>query len=318
LQVVQAMAKAEDLSMKFGVCIPNFGETASVDGLRTVALEAEKMGYDSVWTTDHILMPAQSGTPYERIFESVTSLAYLAALTSTARLGVSSLVLALRNPAVVVKQLATIDQFSGGRVMLATGAGWNESEFVHLGSNFHDRGRRLDESIGLIRQLWVSGANAKFEGRKIPHKFSKVVFEPRPIQKKLTMWISGNSDAAMRRAATLGDAWHPNVYPLDLFKELVSKFRGIPGAKDKAICARVALNPKATKPEYAGPQGERRLMLTGNMPENKVTISELEKLGVSYLVVNPSTNGRIPVSDQVASLRIFAEEFIRKSDYISS
>ena len=312
------MLEIEDLSMKFGVCVPNFGETASVDGLRIVAVEAEKMGYDSVWTTDHILMPARSGTPYERIFESVTSLAYLAALTSTARLGVSSLVLALRNPAVVVKQLATIDHFSGGRVMLATGAGWNESEFVHLGSNFHDRGRRLDESIRLIRGLWVSGADAKFEGRKIPHKFSKAVFEPRPIQKTLTIWISGNSDAAMRRAATLGDAWHPNVYPLDLFKELISKFREIPGAKDKAICARVALNPKTTSPEYTGPQGERRLMLTGNMPENKRTLSELEKLGVSYLLVNPSTKGKIPVSDQVASLRIFAEEFIRKSDYICS
>jgi probable F420-dependent oxidoreductase len=312
------LEKTEDLRMKFGVCIPNFGETASVDGLRTVALEAEKMGYDSVWTTDHILMPSQSGTPYERIFESVTSLAYLAALTSTAKLGVSSLTVALRNPAVVVKQLATIDHFSGGRVMLAAGAGWNESEFVHLGSNFHDRGRRLDESIRLIRELWVSGSDAKFEGGKIPHKFSKVVFEPRPIQKKLTIWISGNSKAAMRRAATAGDAWHPNVYPLDVFRELVSEFRGIPGAKDKAICARVALNPKATKPEYTGPQGERRLMLTGNMPENRKTISELEKLGVSYLLVNPSTDGRIPVPDQVAGLRMLAEELIRKSDYIAS
>jgi probable F420-dependent oxidoreductase len=318
LQVVQALLETEDLSMKFGVCIPNFGETASVDGLRTVALEAEKMGYDSVWTTDHILMPAQSATPYERIFESVTSLAYLAALTSTARLGVSSLILAMRNPAVVVKQLATIDHFSGGRVMLATSAGWNESEFAHLGSNFHDRGRRLDESIRLIRELWVSGADAKFEGRKIPHKFSKAVFEPRPIQKKLTIWIGGNSKAAMRRAATIGDAWHPNVYPLNVFRELVSEFRGIPGAKDKGICARVALNPKATKPEYTGPQGERRLTLTSNMPENKKTISELEKLGVSYMLVNPSPDGRIPVSDQVASLRMLAQEFIRKSDYIAS
>jgi probable F420-dependent oxidoreductase len=302
--------------MKFGVCIPNFGETASVDGLRTVAIEAEKMGYDSIWTTDHILMSAQSGTPYERIFESVTSLAYLAALTSTAKLGVSSLVMAMRNPVVLAKQLATIDHFSGGRVMLATGAGWNEREFVHLGSNFHDRGRRLNESIRLIRKLWAGGADAKFEGRKIPHKFSKVMFEPAPIQKKLTIWISGTSKAAMRRAATIGDAWHPNVYPLDVFRELVSEFRRIPGGKDKRICVRIGLNPKATKPEYAGPQGERRLMLAGNMPENRKTISELEKLGVSYMLVNPTTDGRVTINNQVASLRMLAEEFIRKSDYI--
>jgi hypothetical protein len=245
-------------------------------------------------------------------------LAYLAALTSTVRLGVSSLITALRNPVVVVKQLATIDHLSGGRVMFATSAGWNESEFVHLGSNFHDRGRRLDESIRLIRELWVGGADAKFEGRRIPHKFSRVVFEPRPIQKKLTIWIGGDSGAAMRRAATIGDAWHPNVYPLDVFKELVSEFRGIPEAKDKEICPRIALNPKATKPEYKGPQGERRLMLTGNMPENEKMISELEKLGISYMLVNPNPDGKIPVSDQVASLSRFAENFIRKSDYIAS
>ncbi len=115
--------------MKFGVCIPNYGENLSVDGLRTVALEAERMGYDSVWTTDHILMTAQSGTPYERIFESITSLAYLAPITSTVKLGISSLIVAMRNPAVVVKQLATIDNFSGGRVMLATSRAGTKASF---------------------------------------------------------------------------------------------------------------------------------------------------------------------------------------------
>jgi alkanesulfonate monooxygenase SsuD/methylene tetrahydromethanopterin reductase-like flavin-dependent oxidoreductase (luciferase family) len=139
--------------MKFGVCIPNYGETLTVDALRTVALEAERMGYDSIWTTDHILMPPQSGTPYERVLESVTTLAYLAALTSSAKLGVSSLIMAMREPVTVTKQLATIDVISGGRVMLATSSGWVEKEFKHLGSDLHTRGRRLDESIQLIRAI---------------------------------------------------------------------------------------------------------------------------------------------------------------------
>lgn len=302
--------------MKFGVCIPNYGETTSVEGLRTVALEAERMGYDSIWTTDHILMSTQSGTPYERIFESLTSLAYLASLTSTVKLGVSSLILAMRNPAVAVKQLATIDQFSGGRVMLATSAGWNEKEFVHVGSNFHDRGRRLDESIRLIRTLWTNGSRANFEGNKIPHKFSNAVFEPRPIQKTLRIWIAGNSAAAMNRAATLGDGWHPNVTPIDVFKERVSEFRNLPKAKDKEICGRIALNPKAATSEYTSPQGERRLILAGNMNENGKIISELEKLGVSYMLVTPSPDGKVPVADQVESLRMLAEAFLRKSKYV--
>jgi probable F420-dependent oxidoreductase len=302
--------------MKFGVCIPNYGETASIDGLRTVALEAERMGYDSVWTTDHILMGPHSGTPYERIFESITCLAYLASITSTVKLGISSLIMAMRNPAVVAKQLATIDHFSGGRVILATSAGWNENEFQHLGSNFHDRGRRLDESIKLIRALWNSHPDAKFEGKKIPHKFTNPKFEPPPIQPKLIIWIAGNSKAAMRRAATLGDAWHPNVAPLDVFRKLVSEFRSMPEAKDKDICVRIGLNSKAPKSEYVSPQGERRLLLAGSMAENKNTVTELEKLGVTHMLVTPSPDGKIPLPDQVVNLRAISEEFIRKSSYI--
>src|SRR5208282_4858455 len=99
-----------DLDLKFGVCIPNYGESFSVEAMRMVAVEAERLGYDSIWTTDHVLMPTESGTPYEKILESITSLAYLAAHTSTVKLGVSSLILAMRNPVVAIKQLASVDQ----------------------------------------------------------------------------------------------------------------------------------------------------------------------------------------------------------------
>ena len=108
--------------MKFGVCVPNYGVTSSVESLTAVAVEAELLGYDSVWTTDHLLMPRNSGTPYERIFDSLASLAYLAPQTKKVKLGVSSLIVAMRNPVVVAKQLASIDAFSGGRVLLAIGA----------------------------------------------------------------------------------------------------------------------------------------------------------------------------------------------------
>jgi probable F420-dependent oxidoreductase len=306
-----------DADMKFGVCIPNYGDTLSVDAMRTVALEAERMGYDSLWTTDHILMPTQSGTPYEKILESVTSLAYLAAHTSTVKLGISSLIMAMRNPVVVAKQLATIDQISGGRVMLATSAGWVEREFTHLGSDFHTRGKRLDESIRLIRTLWGEASTARFRGRTIPHRFSNVVFEPRPTQKHLTIWIAGNSKAAMQRAIRLGDAWHPNVFPLDTFKKLVAQFRNLSGGKDKPICVRIGLSTKTTSSEYVNAQGQRRAILSGNMAENKNTISELQKLGVSYMLVTPNPEGKANLADQVESLRTISENFIRKSGYIA-
>ena len=303
--------------MKFGVCIPNYGETLSVDGMRTVAIEAEKLGYESIWTTDHLLMPTQSGTPYENILESITSLAYLAAHTSTVRLGVSSLIMAMRNPVVAVKQLATIDQLSGGRVMLATSAGWMEKEFAHLGSDFRTRGRRLDESIKLVRKLWSESTNIEFESKRIPHRIRNGVFEPAPMQKHLTIWIAGASEAAMRRAITFGDAWHPNVSPLDKFTKLVAQFRSLRGGKDKPICVRIGLNTKAKDSEYVGPQGDRRIILSKNMTENKNTISELQKLGVSYMLLAPSPEGKTDVADQVESLRAISENFIRKSSYIA-
>ena len=117
----------------------------------------------------------------------------------------------------------------------------------------------------------------------------------------------------MKRAATLGDAWHPNVTPLDTFRSLVSEFRSIPEAKGKDICVRIGLNPKATESEYVSPQGERRLLLSGNMAENKNTVTELEKLGVTHMLVTPSPDGKVPIPDQVLNLRALSEAFIRKS-----
>jgi probable F420-dependent oxidoreductase len=303
--------------MKFGVCIPNYGETLSVDGMRTVAIEAEKMGYHSVWTTDHLLMAHESGTPYESILESITSLAYLAACTSTVKLGVSSLIVAMRNPVVAVKQLATLDQISGGRVILATSAGWNEREFAHLGSDFHTRGKRLDESIKLLRELWTKSTMVNFEGRNIPHKISNGVFQPRPIQKHLTIWIAGGSEAAMRRAIALGDAWHPNVTPLDTFRKTIEQFRNLPGGKEKPISVRIDLNTKTADSIFVGAQGDKRLILTGDMSENKRMVLELQKLGISYMLVTPSPSGATPLGEQVQSLRSISENFIRRSDYIS-
>jgi len=288
--------------MKFGVCVPNYGESSSQEAIRTVALEAERAGCDSVWSTDHILMPINSGTPYERIFDSVTTLSYLASITNRSKLGISSLITAMRNPVVVAKQLATIDNLSDGRIMVATSAGWNEREFAHLGSNFHNRGKRLDASIRLIRALWRG--ETRFKSRILGIDFRNVVFEPRPIQKHLSIWIGGTSEAAMKRAVTLGDGWHPNVQPLDQFTKLVSDFRGIsPDAKTKEICVRIAINTKAEQSEYKSPQGERRIMLSGNQAQNKKILSALAQLGVSYIIAVPSQDGNASVANQVGSIK---------------
>jgi probable F420-dependent oxidoreductase len=293
--------------LKFGVGIPNYGETLSVESLRTVALEAENLGYDSLWTTDHILVQQHSGTPYERIYDSIATLAYLAPQTRKVKLGVSSLIIGMRNPIEVAKKLATVDAFSGGRVLVALGAGWNEKEFGNLGYDFHNRGKRVDESIKLIRALWKG--DTKFQGRYI--HFNDAVFEPKPSSHYLTIWVGGTSKAAMKRAADLGDAWHPNAAPLEQFRKMVSEFRQVsPNAKNKDICMRIGLDAKAPSSEYIGTQGDRRILLSGNMSQNKEILGEIEKLGVSYAVVVPNPNGKIKLDSQLESLGIFAKEIL--------
>jgi probable F420-dependent oxidoreductase len=274
-----------------------------------MALEAERLGYDSVWTTDHVLMPRNSGTPYETIFESVSTLAFLSPQTKRIKLGISSLIVAMRNPVVVVKQLSTIDAFSGGRVMLAIGAGWNEKEFSFLGADFQKRGKVVNESIRLIRDLWKGSSS--FESRWLPQRFEDAVMEPRPASKDLNVWIGGLSEVAMKRASNLGDAWHPNVLPLDKFRTLVAQFREVSEGKNTPICVRIGIDLKAEKAEYRGPQGEDRLKLTGDMNDNARIISELEGLGVSYAVIVPSPQGTTSLPEQLESVRAFGGRFIR-------
>ena len=295
--------------MKFGVCIPNYGDTLSIETLRDVVLEAEELGYDSVWTTDHVLMPRNSGTPYEKIVDAIATLAYLAPQTRKLKLGISSLIIAMRNPAVVAKQLASVNAFSNGRLMLAIGAGWYEREFSFLGSDFHTRGKRVDESIRLIRSLWV-GETRRFDSPRTGINFEDVVFEPRTTT-KLPIWIGGTSRAAMKRAVELGDAWHPNVFPLETFRKLVAEFRSIsPKAMEMDICVRIGLNTRATRPEFTGPQGEKRILLSANMYENRRIISELESLGVRYALVSTNADGKVVGDDQLHSLRALAKEFL--------
>jgi probable F420-dependent oxidoreductase len=295
-----------DQKMKFGICLANYGETLSVDSLRKVALGAEEFGYDSIWTTDHVLMPASSGTPYERIFDSIATLCYLAPLTNKVKLGISSLIIAMRNPIVVAKQLASLDHFNNGRTILAIGTGWNEKEFSFVGSDFHARGKRVDESIEIIRALWRG--ESKFSGKDF--SFENAVFEPTPIQKDLEIWIAGASRAAMKRVARLGDAWHPNVMPLENFRKTVSEFRKIVGNKN--IRVRIGLNLRSRESEITGTQGEKRLIFSGDMKQNEDIIAALSELGVDYCVLSPNSNGKIGAEEQIQAMRQFADVYFRR------
>jgi probable F420-dependent oxidoreductase len=267
--------------MKVGICLPNYGPATDPAAIRQVATAAEEAGYDSVWVTDHILVPEEHAATFGQVIEVLVTLGYLAAVTGRVSLGTSILVLPQRDPILVAKQAAAVDQLSGGRLILGVGAGWMAGEFDNLGVDFRRRGRMMDEWIRLMRALWTEPEPA-FEGEWF--HFAGAVFEPKPLQAGgPPLWIGGNSDAAMRRAATLGDGWHPGgLDPAALAAE-GARLSQMAGNRSVALTLRlvVALNGESKRQVTA--RGGR-LRLGGSASEIGDTLHEYAAAGLEHLV----------------------------------
>src|SRR5947207_75087 len=172
---------------------------------------AEEHGFTDVWVTDHILIDHAGADDYGRIYEAVTTLAWIAGLSSKVRLGASVIVVPMRNAVVVAKQLATLDALSDGRLIAGFGVGWNAAEFANLGlaERFHERGAYTEEAIALCRHLW-SGSREPFRGRF--HSFEDFFFQPLPAQGiDVPIWLGGRDERALRRAGRLADAYHASA-----------------------------------------------------------------------------------------------------------
>jgi len=208
--------------VRIGVALPNYGPLAGPDVLCRLARLAEDLGADGVWVSDHLVSPvgATSVYPYargaaatpgqlgviEEFYEPLVTLAFLAGQTKRVRLGVSAYVMPYRNPVVTAKQVASLDALSGGRVVLAVGVGWLREEFIALDVPFERRGLRTDDYLEVCRALWAGGL-AEHDGPC--YRLAPVRSGPRPAQRPHPpIWIAGNSDAALARAARHGDGWH--------------------------------------------------------------------------------------------------------------
>src|SRR5688572_9425602 len=197
--------------MDYGICLPNFPDGASREGMETAAETAERLGWSAVWTTDHILVGSADGDDYGRIYEAILSLAWIGAKYAKVRLATSVLVVPMRNAVILAKEIATLDSLSGGRVIAGVGVGWNEPEFANVGvaDRFHVRGAYLDETIALWRHLW-SGSTEPFQGRF--HMIDDFAFAPlRGKGAALPIAVGGRAEAALRRAGTLGDGYHSSA-----------------------------------------------------------------------------------------------------------
>lgn len=197
--------------MDYGLCLPNFPDGASREGMEAGAETAEQLGWSTVWTTDHVLVANQDIDDYGRIYEAILSLAWIGAKYHNVRLGTSVIVVPQRNAVLLAKELATLDALSGGRVVAGVGVGWSEPEFSNLAvsERYHVRGAYLDETIRLWRHLW-SGSTEPFDGRF--HPLDDFAFAPLPDQgAALPIVIGGRAEAALRRVGTLGDGYHSSA-----------------------------------------------------------------------------------------------------------
>jgi probable F420-dependent oxidoreductase len=203
--------------MKLAVDFPSVMYREGPEGITRLAQGIESIGYDQLDMFDHVIMgyatdtrPAPMYPPQMPIMEALTMLAYFAAVTERIGLGTEVLILPQRQPVLVAKQAATIDTLSRGRLRLGVGVGWQAAEYESLETDFHTRGRRMDEAIDLLRLCWGE-SHIEHEGRF--YRAPAIAMEPKsPQGGRLPIWIGGGSPAALKRTGERGDGWLAQAY----------------------------------------------------------------------------------------------------------
>src|SRR6266404_7156909 len=209
--------------MQVGVIFPQTEIGADPVAVRDYVQAAENLGYAHLLVYDHVLgADAQrhagwSGgyTAKDMVHEPFVAFGYIAALTQRLELGTAVLVLGQRQTALVAKQAAEVDVLSGGRLRLGIGIGWNHVEYEALGENFHNRGRRSEEQIAVLRALWTQDV-VDFHGRW--HHIRHAGLNPLPIQRPIPLWLGGGrpgGEAVIERIGRLADGWFPQFAPDD-------------------------------------------------------------------------------------------------------
>ena len=201
--------------MHIGIVFPQTEFGGSASEVRAFAQEAEKLGFEHIAAYDHVLganphRPGGWHGPYDAasaFLEPFVLFSHMAAVTRTIGLTTGILILPQRQTALVAKQAATLDVLSGGRLRLGVGLGWNPVEYEALGEEFHNRGRRMEEQIAILRQLWTQPL-VDWHGEW--HTIPDAGINPLPVQQPIPIWFGGGAEAALRRAARLGDGWMTN------------------------------------------------------------------------------------------------------------
>ena len=310
--------------MEYGFYLPNSGAGAEPDALADIAKQGDRLGFYCMVMPDHILQPNQVDSTYPYSLtgdilaagqsgdgewpEQITTLAYLAGVTERIRLVTSVMIIPYRNPILTAKMLSTLDMLSKGRLILGAGVGWMEEEFELLDAPpFAERGAVTNEYLRAFIELWTKD-NPKFEGKYV--NFSDITFLPKPVQKPYPpIWIGGQSKPAIRRAAQIGDCWHPvgaiPAAPLEP-EELAENLVLLRDYANKAGREPSTIQVSVKAPLYdSGDSSGPRRRFTGSADEVRQDVQTYSDVGVTHLIFDFRTADPHQTEDRMAQ---FAEE----------
>src|SRR6476659_7061578 len=271
--------------MRYGFVLPNYTGIGSTEAIEAAADAADRLGFESVWTTDHVLVDrGNDAADYQTNFDAIETLAWVGAKHPGLGLGTSVIVVPQRNAVVLAKELATLDALSSGRLTVGVGVGWNEREFANLGEadRFHVRGAYLDETVALWRHLW-SGSSEPFKGRF--HSFDDFIFGPLPAPRSpLPIWIGARTEPALVRVGRLADGYLSSATSPEAFARLVPTIRDAGHAAGRpmpTLTARV----RVSFDEPAQSSAARPYAIRGNIEEMRGEIEKWQDLDVELLVL---------------------------------
>jgi probable F420-dependent oxidoreductase len=296
--------------MKYGFTLSGRGPLGTPEKLVAITKKGEELGYDSVFSGDHIVVPRAIASVYpytERgefpgsstgeAMEQLTLLSFLAGQTSKIQLVASVIIVPHRNPVVAAKALATLDVLSNGRLVVGVGVGWMREEFEALGlPPFEERGAVTDEYIRAYKELWTSD-NPSFEGKYC--RFDNISFLPKPVQKPHPpIWVGGESRPALRRAAELADGWYPlgsnPTFPMETPEQLAAGLERLATyarrfGRDPADFEIIYRNNRFELKKNGGASSssdEGRVSFVGTADQIASDIRRYEELGVNRLVLD--------------------------------
>ena len=291
-------------ALTFGLCLPSFRLGASREGIDATVDAADRLGWKTVWSTDHILPDKTArADDYASIFDAVATLAYVAGRNPRVGIGVSVLVVPMRNAVEQAKTLASIDNLSGGRLTVGVGIGWSEIEYANAGlaDRFHVRGAYLDEAIRVWRHLW-SGSEEPFQGRF--QSFDEFRFAPLPAQgANVPIVVGGRADAVFQRAGGLADGFHSTGIGPDDYAGCAEKVRAAAvaaGRPEPTFQARCRVFFDQT------PQGF--FALAGSGEQMVAQVAAFRAIGVSHITVDLRENDP---DRAVAAMERFDRDVVR-------